>query len=264
MTPPEETGHGEIRPLIIGHRGAAAVAPENTMASFKRAMMDGADGIEFDVRLAQDSVPVVIHDPNLRRTALRDGAIASLSSTELRTVDAGTWFNLRFPALAREEYACATIPTLTEVFELFKDSGARLYVEMKCVQGESQSIAAGVAELVREHEMTERVVVESFTLAAIAEMKRIAPEIRTAALFEPKLVPPPFMRRMMRLSAECKADEIALHHLLATRRVTEAAGRRGMKTVVWTVDTPAWLARATRYGIHAVITNNPAIMKGRR
>lgn len=262
MKPLEDTEPLEHQPLIIGHRGAARVAPENTIVSFERAIADGADGIEFDVRLARDRVPVCIHDPVLRRTALRAGAVASLSSAELRSVDVGSWFNLRFPSLAREEYAQSTIPTLAEVFELFQKTNALLYVEMKCVEAESPLIAREVAKLIREHETVGRVVVESFTLPAIAEIKRIAPEIRTAALFEPKLIPPPYMRRMMRLAADCRADELALHHLLATRRVTREASKRGMKTVVWTVDNPAWLTRARRYGVHALITNNPAIMKG--
>jgi glycerophosphoryl diester phosphodiesterase len=132
---------------------------------------------------------------------------------------------------------------------------------MKCVVTEARAIASEVAKLIREYELIERAVVESFTLEAIAEMKRIAPEIRTAALFEPKLVPPPSTRRMMRLAAGCGADELALHHLLARRSVIERAARQGMKTVVWTVDNPAWLGRAIRDGVHAVITNNPAIMK---
>ncbi|MDQ3754751.1 MAG: glycerophosphodiester phosphodiesterase, partial [Acidobacteriota bacterium] len=64
-------------PLIIGHRGASAVAPENTLGAFARALDDGADGIEFDVRLARDGVPIVIHDATLKRTALQDGAVAA-------------------------------------------------------------------------------------------------------------------------------------------------------------------------------------------
>jgi glycerophosphoryl diester phosphodiesterase len=248
-------------PLIIGHRGAAAVAPENTIVSFKRAITDGADGIEFDVRLARDGVAVVIHDSDLRRTALREGAIASLPSTELREINAGNWFNLRFPALSRAEYEQATIPTLAEVFELFRERDGVLYVEMKCVVAESRAIAAEVAKLIRAHDFTTRAVVESFTLEAIAEIKRVAPEIRTAALFEPKLMPPPSMRRMLWLAAEYGADELALHRLLATRRITAEAARRNLKTIIWTVDNPAWLKRARRYGLHAVITNNPALMK---
>jgi glycerophosphoryl diester phosphodiesterase len=225
-------------------------------------MKDGADGIEFDVRLASDNVPVVIHDPGLRRTALREGSIASLSSTELSEINVGNWFNLRFPALARAEYEQATIPTLSEVLELFRERDGVLYVEMKCVISEARAIATEVAKLIREREFTSRAVVESFTLEAIVELKRIVPEIRTAALFEPKLVPPPSMRRMLRLATECRADELALHRLLATRRVTAEAARLRFKTVVWTVDNPAWLKRAEAYGIHALITNDPARMKG--
>ncbi len=251
-------------PLIIGHRGAAAVAPENTLVSFRRAIADGADGIEFDVRLAQDGVPVVIHDPDLRRTGLTEGSIASLSSSELVRTTVGNWFNRRFPRRARPEYDAATIPTLAEVFEYFHAGNALLYVEMKCLIEEGRALALEVARLVREHALVNRVVVESFTLDAIAEIKRIAPEIRTAALFEPKWTrPAPSVRWLMESALAVKADEIALHRLLATRRITAEARRRGLKTVVWTVDNPSYIERALDCGIHALITNDPARFKER-
>ena len=88
-------------PLVIAHRGASFDAPENTLAAFERALADGADGLEFDVRLAADGVPVVIHDATLRRTAGRQVSIASLSSSALASVEVGSWFNRRFPARAR-------------------------------------------------------------------------------------------------------------------------------------------------------------------
>src|SRR5436305_14482245 len=99
-------------PLIIGHRGAAAVAPENTLVSFARAYRDGADGIEFDVRLARDRVPVVIHDATLRRTGAHTGCVAALSAAELAATALGSCFNRRFPALARAEFMPAGVPTL--------------------------------------------------------------------------------------------------------------------------------------------------------
>jgi glycerophosphoryl diester phosphodiesterase len=128
------------KPLIIGHRGASSIAPENTLAAFERALADGADGIEFDVRLARDRVPVVIHDATLRRTGLRRGSIATLSSSELAGVDVGTWFNRRRPALANPAYSNERIATLAEVFELMKKRRAILYVEMKCGARESAHI----------------------------------------------------------------------------------------------------------------------------
>lgn len=224
-------------------------------------MRDGADGIEFDVRLARDRVAVVIHDATLRRTGLREDAVAGLTSIELSGVDVGTWFNLRHTSRAQEAYTQARVPTLAVVFELFNKGEALLYVELKCARGEERALAQGVARLVRDYSLVDNVVVESFTHDAIAEIKRIDSSIRTAALFEPKLARPfPSVRKMIERALECRADEIALHRTLAGRRITQEAARVGLKTVVWTVDNPSWLQRAKRYGVHAIITNNPALM----
>ena len=252
--------------LIIGHRGASAVAPENTIVAFERALLDGADGIEFDVRLARDRVPVVIHDATLRRTALREGSVASLASVELNEIDVGTWFNLRHPTAARAEYALAVVPTLSQVLELFgAGCSSRLYVEMKCEADEGSPLAAEVARLVRANSLLDRVVVESFALDSIAEIKRIDARIRTAALFEPSLLRPrPSCARMIEQATRSGADEMALHRTLATRRTVEEARRRGMEVVVWTVDSPSWIERAITYGVSAVITNDPARMRARR
>ena len=97
-------------PLIIGHRGASAVAPENTMAAFREAIAVGADGIEFDVRLARDGVPVVIHDSTLRRTGGLNKRVADLSAEEISKIDVGSWFAPRF--------ANETVPSLRDLFTL--------------------------------------------------------------------------------------------------------------------------------------------------
>jgi glycerophosphoryl diester phosphodiesterase len=248
-----------LNPLIIGHRGAAAVAPENTLVSFERALFGGADGIEFDVRLARDLVPVVIHDSTLRRTALVRGRVESFSSLELSELDAGTWFNLRYPELARSEYTRARIPTLAAVFESLRESDALLYVEMKCGPKDRDALAAEVVKQIRAHALTARVVVESFDLAAIAEIKRVDAELRTAALFDRKLTrPAPSARKMIEQARECGAEELALHYSLATRRTVEAAAAGGFETVVWTVDNPVWVARAITRHVRALITNDPS------
>lgn len=262
--PVPDAPHSPAAPLIIGHRGAAAVAPENAIISFKRALEDGADGIEFDVRLARDRVPVVIHDATLRRTGLVGGSIANLTSKELSRVDAGTWFNQRYPTLARPEYAEATVPTLAEAFEFFRENDARLYVELKCETEDAAALATETVALIRAHSLVDRVVVESFTHAALLEIKRSAEEIRTAALFEPELIRPrPSARKMIERAQVARADEIALHHRLVTKRITDEARRRGMNVVVWTVDNPAWIRRAIEYEIYALITNDPARMNAR-
>src|SRR6185312_12061571 len=99
--------------------GASALAPENTLAAFATALRDGADGIEFDVRLSSDGVPVVIHDATLGRTAMIKTAVSALTAAELCTVEVGSWFNRKFSHLARPEFAREPVPTLAQVFESF-------------------------------------------------------------------------------------------------------------------------------------------------
>jgi glycerophosphoryl diester phosphodiesterase len=260
------TGEGDTLsdwnfPLIIGHRGASAVAPENTLAAFERALRDGADGIEFDVRLARDGVPVVIHDATLRRTAGIDAQIAALSSSDLAAVDVGSWFNRRRPVHAAPAYARETVPTLAGVFKTIAPRCLRLYVELKCDLEETTSLVERVVAEVRAHKLERRVVIESFTLAAVAEAKRIAPEVRAAAAFERRPGRPlPAARTLFKRARDCRADELALARSLVSRRTVEAARARGLQTVVWTVDHPSWARKALALGLCALITNDPAKM----
>lgn len=253
-------------PLILGHRGASAVAPENTLAAFSRALRDGADGIEFDVRLSRDLVPVVIHDASLRRTGLTESLVRELTCAELRKIDVGSWFD-RSKRNPSESFVAEKLPTLAQVFEFSELNSGLLYVEMKCDAGQASILAAEVAKLIHEFRIADRVVVESFYLSAIAAIKRTDSGIRTAALFEPKLTRPTSTVRRLKtveLALRCGADEIALHHTLAEPRVIEKAKRDGLQIIVWTIDNPEWIVRALTQGIKALITNDPATMVRRR
>lgn len=253
-------------PLILGHRGGSAVAPENTLAAFSRAMLDGADGFEFDVRLSRDGIPVVIHDADLKRTGSKDNMVGELTAAELQTIDVGLWFARR--ASQGDEshytsYAGERLPTLAQVMELFKQTDGLLYVEMKCDVPDGATLAAEVVRLTREHDLVDRVVLESFDLSAVAAVKKVDAKVRTAALFEPKVAHPLATLRRLRmisLARECGADEIALHHTLASSRAIDAARKSGLEVVVWTVDDPKWISRARTLGIKALIANNPALL----
>lgn len=247
-------------PLILGHRGASAVAPENTLAAFSRAIREGADGIEFDVRLSRDGVPVVIHDATLNRTGLVSGSVGELTAAELQRIDVGSWFAKR---AGGNRFSGERLPTLAAVFDLFATGKGVLYVEMKCGVDEAPRLASAVVRQLSEQKMRERVVVESFDLTAIQEIKRIDPDVRTAALFEPKLSKPVSTIRaqtVLKLARKHGADEIALHYTLARNNILEAAKGEGFEVVVWTVDDRAWIDRARAYGIKALIANNPRHM----
>ncbi len=253
--------------LIIGHRGASALAPENTVAAFEKALKDGAAGVELDVRLASDGVPVVIHDAGLRRTGLREGIVAKMTSGELGQTDVGSWFNSSHPQLASAEYSRQAVPTLDQVFDLFGERANRsalIYVEMKTDKAEDTlaELAAAVAQLVNDPNIRKRVVVVSFNLKALIHIKRIDSGITTGALFEPRRNPAKAIRKhpMITAALDCGADQILLHRLMASTRLVQLAAENNLRPVVWTVDDVGWMQRQTSCGIHALISNNPAEM----
>jgi len=256
-----------ISPLIIGHRGASTAAPENTLGSFERALDEGADGVELDVRQASDGVPVVIHDPNLRRTGLCKGVVAEMTSRELGKSDVGSWFNRAHPQLANAEYTRQFVPTLDQVLRFFKDHSARpgvIYLEMKTDQAEDTyvDLCRSVVNLIENHGLKNRVVVISFNLRAVEQIKTLDPAIRTGALFEPRRNTVKIVRKhpMIAAALECGAEEILLHRLIANRRNVDLSLESNLLPVVWTVDNPKWVRRAASMGIHAIITNDPAAM----
>jgi glycerophosphoryl diester phosphodiesterase len=249
-------------PLIIGHRGASLVAPENTIAAFESALRSGADGIEFDVRLSRDGTPVVIHNPTLRRTGLMDGRVSEFTANELEQVDVGVWFGKkRTPG--QLNYSGERIPTLSRVLSVLKNSEALFYIELKIDGNEGPGLALAVTKLIREHALVDRVVVESFDLASLDTVKACDADIHTAALFQhswPQTIPFWRPRRLVDLALKSGASEIALHHRLVNSRTVEAALAADLKIVVWTVDDPVWLGRARALGLKALITNDPAGM----
>ncbi|HEV8367893.1 MAG TPA: glycerophosphodiester phosphodiesterase family protein [Pyrinomonadaceae bacterium] len=250
------------KPLIIGHRGASAIAPENTIAAFRLALAAGADGVEFDVRLTRDGIPVVIHDDNLKRTGSLPQTVASLSLAELKQVDVGSWFN-RTQKRSTSDFSGEKIPTLEEVFELFESTDAVLYLEMKSDAIQRDQLAAVCCESLRERSFKVRVIVECFDLTGLEAVKRIDPEIKTAALFDFPQLPSWLVhsgRRMIQQALAAGADEIALHQRLASQQVVETAKAAGLKVVVWTVDDKVWVKRAQSCGIDALITNDPGLM----
>jgi glycerophosphoryl diester phosphodiesterase len=242
-------------PLIIGHRGASAVAPENTTAAFREALAVGADGIEFDVRLTRDGVPVVIHDSTLRRTGSLPHRVADLTWGEVSKIDVGSWFAGTF--------ANQTVPSLAELFTLFQSNNSKLYLEMKCDSpAEQRPLAEACVKAIDEHSLRSRVVVECFQLSALKILKEIDPNIKTVALFEPSFTNPSLLsdQRIINQAMDVGAAALALHHRLARESLVQKAKTTELHVAVWTVDDPAWIERAQAIGIDALITNNPATM----
>lgn len=248
-------------PLIIAHRGASAHAPENTMAAFRLAVDQGSDGVEFDVQLARDDVPVVIHDTTLKRTAGRPENVAALTSIQLSEIDAGSWFNRRYPSRAHNHHTLETIPTLEAVLSLFESQIGPIYIELKCDAANFRPLTETACSIIRDSQLLPRIIVKSFRLDAVAEVRRLLPEARTAALFEPSIATILRSRhRIIAAAREAGAAQLSLHTSLATAKLTRLAAEARMPVTVWTTDDSRWMARCKRRGIGAIITNDPATL----
>lgn len=253
------------RPLIVAHRGSSHNAPENTLDSFALAMEEGAEGVEMDVRLSSDGVPVLFHDSTLKRFTGRDVRIDSLSAKQLSRISVGKWFNNRYQKRARQEYEASSIPTLEEVLELLKDYGGEIYVEMKCRPFDSEETATSIARILSESPLLPQFVVKSFSLDALPFVHRVCEDLRTAALFAPKVMS--IIRkekRLVNIATDLMAEGLSLHASLATKKLMKKARRAGLDVAIWTVDNPRWLKRAIELDVDTLITNKPEGMLLRR
>lgn len=249
------------RPLIVAHRGASAHAPENTLAAFQLAIDVGAQGVEFDVRLAKNGVPVVIHDRDLRRTAKQPEKISELTAEELANVDVGSWFNRRYRKRSKLEFANERVPTLEQTLSLLKNFKGPIYVELKANASTFRELSAAVCDAIRYSPLLPQIIVKSFKLAAIPEVKHLLPGVQTAALFAVDVMLLIRQREVIvALASEFGAGRISVHHSLVSPKLARAAADAGMPITVWTVDDPLWIARRRNLGIDSVITNDPAKM----
>ena len=249
------------RPLIVAHRGASACAPENSLAAFRRAIQDGAEGIEFDVRLASDGVPVVFHDETLERIAGQRKKVSAVVSSQLAEIDIGSWFNKAFPQLQDPSFSSERIPTLAQTLKLLDDFSGRVYIELKCDGSDAKELVRATARILKDSPLLPQIIVKSFSLSVLPIVREFLPTIKTAALFEPSIMTMLRKKRfIIDLAEEFGADELSLHRSLISRGLMKRAKERALSIAAWTIDKPAWIPRGTKLGLRALITNNPKMM----
>jgi glycerophosphoryl diester phosphodiesterase len=248
-------GEPRVNPLNIAHRGASAAAPQNTLSAFKRAIELGADGVELDVHLSADGVPVVIHDFTVDATTDGSGRVADMTLAQLKQLDAGSYFD---PAFAGER-----IPTLEEVL---KAIGSRLFlnIELKTTSLRDNGLERAVAALVERHSADHRqrsgsrVLLSSFNPISLHRAKRIAPHLPVGLLYAPDL-PLPLRRAWLAFLARPEARHP--EHSMVNARYMAWARQRGYRVNTWTVDDPAEMRRLVALGVDGIITNVPDVLR---
>ncbi len=232
---------------ITAHRGAATVAPENTIAAFNAAITMGVDRIELDAMLTSDGAVVVFHDTDLRRIANDPRRIADMTLAEVRKIDAGSWFS--------RDFAGEGIPTLDEAI-VAASKGTLLNIELKSVGGDEIRLASAVCAILAEHDdpRTRRAVVTSLSARVLTEVRRTLPSRRIGFIVAASVGD---LRRV-------DADFLAVDVRLATRSFMERARRADMPVHVWGVKDPADFTRVTLSGAEGVIASDPARMLEQR
>ena len=243
---------------VIAHRGASGYAPENTLPSFQLAVEQGADALEFDVRITADGVPVVIHDPTLERTTDASGAVALLTLAQLTAADAGARFTpdagRTFPYRGRG----IRVPTLEEVVDAFPHT--RLVIEIK-----TPAAQEAVKRVLAERGVAGQCVVASANAAALAAFRE-PPWLCGAATPDIARLRFPLVYRR-RGAPACRAFFVPPRYYrmpVPTPRFVAAARRLGCPVHVWTVNDPAAARALWARGIAGVVTNYPDLMLSER
>ena len=245
------------RPLVFAHRGGSALAPENTLAAFDRAVTLGADGLELDVHLSRDGVVVVHHDLTLDRTTDLQGEVARKSAQELSKADAGYAFLPAhgFPFRARGVY----VPTLAEVLGRYPDR--RVIVESKV---NTAAMADALVDTIRAAGAVDRVCVGSFGAHVLRVVRKLEPALATSAAREE--VRWALYRSWVRWPVAHAAydgyqvPEWAGRTRVISPRFVADAHRAGLGVQVWTVDTLEEARRLLSWGVDALITDRPDLI----
>jgi glycerophosphoryl diester phosphodiesterase len=227
----------------IGHRGAAGTRPELTSIGFERAIELGVEMIELDVQLTRDRQLVVLHDLELGRTVAALGRVRDLSLDDLRTLDAGRWFD---PA-----YTGLTVLSLDDVFDLI-DGRVALNVEIKSPEVDFEGTAIALVEILERRGAVEPTIVSSFSRGALRAVRRASPTARIGVLWHQPNVHDAFV-------SAASLDAVAIHPQwrLIDQRLVDGAHKRSLIVNTWTVNDVTEMRRLVALGVDGLISDYP-------
>jgi glycerophosphoryl diester phosphodiesterase len=250
-------------PTIIGHRGARASAPENTLAGIAEAARQGARWVEFDVKLTRDRVPILMHDDTLAATTGVERKVAETDLADLAGLDALPMFLRRYPTagrsfVARHGASPVRIATLEQALRLALELGLGVNIELKPCPGravETASIALGIARLIWPG-FRPPPLVSSFSIASLAAARRVAPDWPRGLL-------------LARIGCDwrARAEQLAaatinVNAVQLTARRVEALRTARRPVLAWTVNSPARARLLLRWGVSSIFTDRLELLLG--
>lgn len=239
---------------VIGHRGAADLAPENTAAGFRAAAELGV-GFELDVTRARDGEIVVIHDDTLERTTTGSGFVDETPLATIRTLDAGTWFGA--------DFAGEPVPELSGVLAEF---GPRVVVDIEIKNPRDpalvEPLAREVVRLVEEAGLVDRVFVTSFNPYVLAAVREANPSIVRGQLYgtfegaDLSFIEKYVLKRLL-LNGKAVPDLLVAEAAFLRPRYVRRMRRKGYRVMAWTVNDPEEMRRLVAWGVQGLITDRP-------
>ena len=231
---------------IFAHRGFSMLYPENTIIAFEKAAQLPIYGVEFDVHLTADQQPVIIHDESINRTSNGQGFVKDLTLQQLQAFDYGSWFN---PVYAEE-----TIPTLSDVLQIFQHTHHVINIELKSDIFEYTGIEEIVFHTIKQFKMEERVIISSFNHETLQRFNKLAPSIKTATLFSSLVLNLENYVKNMNSSAL----HIAYFH--TERKIIQHALQQGATVRTFTVNDVKIAKQLQKIGVSAIFTDDPQLM----
>ena len=235
-------------PFIIGHRGAAAIAPENTFGAVAKAFDADLSWVELDVRLAADNVPVVIHDPTIDRTTNGSGFVDEFTADQLADFDAGTWFD--------DTFLDEPVPKLEDMLFELKCMSMSVNLELKPKKRKDGRIATQVLDVIqRVFPDDPPVLISSFSTDVLSALRNLAPKIRRGWLVD--RLPPQWRQQ----AAEMAAWSLHFNHEKMDDRTLTALAKSDLVLMAYTVNDPHRARALRRAGVKCVFSDSPELME---
>ncbi|WP_368652012.1 glycerophosphodiester phosphodiesterase [Ornithinibacillus sp. 4-3] len=228
---------------IFAHRGASHEAPENTQAAFDLAAKSGAIGIETDVHLTKDGVPVIIHDDTVDRTTDGKGFIKSFTMDELKQLDAGSWFGPQFTGMR--------LLSLDEFLQWFQTTPMKLNIELKNRRVFYENIEEIVYHCLQQFNLLDRAAVSTFNLES-------AKHLATFKGLESGYLTSKKQNNLIEKIAPMNIDALHIHYRLLNKKIVNEAKAANIKIRVYTVNDTRKIKRCFDYGCDGIFTDNPA------
>ncbi|GAA3349679.1 glycerophosphodiester phosphodiesterase [Amorphoplanes nipponensis] len=250
------------RPLVFAHRGGADALPEHTLAAYLRALDEGADGVECDVRLTRDGHLVCVHDRRLNRTSNGTGLVSGKTLAELEELDFASWHPAAAAAADEWPEEHARLLTLERLLDALREHGrpVRVLIETKHPSRYGAEVERRLVAMLRRYGLAEpkpddpiQVTVMSFAALALRRVRKLAPAVPTVYLLE--IVPPGVGRGRLPFGARIAGPGIAL--LRSRPQLVSALRAAGHQTYVWTVNEEADLDLVVAQRPDGIISDRP-------